>query len=525
MIINNGINEETILHVWNWSFKTIKENIKEIVNAGYTWIQVSPVQGTKDKSLVVKDWWMLYQPINFKIGNFQLGSREEFIGMCAEAHRYGLKVMVDVILNHMANRGGGNDSNFPHETVESFIRDDINFWHERKKVEDWDDRWQVTHWCIGLPDLNTSNHMLQDIIIDFLNDVIECGADGLRFDAAKHIELPEDPGGSDFWPRVIGALKNKERLLLYGEVLQCGASNYEKYIKYMRLSAEGYSYAIRKTVGYKSEKNINNAKEYQVPYGVNGSNLVTWIESHDDYASDIEKSFELSQWQIKMGWAIIASRSESIPLFFNRPKGKIWLEGTMGEAGNDFWKSSEIVAINKFRLKMKGEKENIITLGNNLMIVERGNKGVIMINIGRHYDINIYTNLKDGIYKDKISDKLFYVRDGRLNGTVEEGRISIIYHELEEDFIEKDIYYLRDNKVFFTNPLRWDKARVYIYKEGNYKSTELSPWPGREMYREGENLYSYPIEDYWISGRVIFTNGNTQIPEFAKEGLPILKNK
>ena len=39
------------------------------------------------------------------------------------------------------------------------------------------------------------------------------------------------------------------------------------------------------------------------------------------------------------------------------------------------------------------------------------------------------------------------------------------------------------------------------------------------------NLYSYPIEDYWISGRVIFTNGNTQIPEFAKEGLPILKNK
>ena len=525
MIIDNGINEETILHVWNWSFKTIKENIKEIVNAGYTWIQISPVQGTKDKSLIVKDWWMLYQPINFKIGNFQIGSRAEFIEMCAEAHRYGLKVMVDVILNHMANRGGGSDSNFPHETVESFIRDDINFWHERKKVENWNDRWQVTHWCIGLPDLNTSNHMLQDMIIDFLNDVIECGADGLRFDAAKHIELPEDPGGSDFWPRVIQSLKNKEKLFLYGEVLQCGASNYEKYTKYMRLSAEGYSYAIRRSVGYKAEKNINNAKEYKVPYGVNGSNLVTWVESHDDYASDIEKSFALSEWQIKMGWAIIAARSESIPLFFNRPKGKMWLEGTMGEAGNDFWKSSEIVAINKFRLKMKGEKENIITLGNNLMIIERGNKGVIMINIGQRYHINIYTSLKDGMYKDKISEKVFYVRDGQLNGTVEEGKISIIYHEVEEDFIAEDIYYLRDNKVFFTNPLRWNKPRVYIYKEVNHKAIELSQWPGREMYREGENIYSYPIEDYWSSGRVIFTNGISQIPEFAKEGLLILKNK
>ena len=45
------------------------------------------------------------------------------------------------------------------------------------------------------------------------------------------------------------------------------------------------------------------------------------------------------------------------------------------------------------------------------------------------------------------------------------------------------------------------------------------------MYREGENIYSYPIEDYWSSGSVIFTNGISQIPEFAKEGLLILKNK
>ena len=96
---------------------------------------------------------------------------------------------------------------------------------------------------------------------------------------------------------------------------------------------------------------------------------------------------------------------------------------------------------------------------------------------------------------------------------------------MEEDFIAEDIYYLRDNKVFFTNPLRWNKPRVYIYKEVNHKAIELSQWPGREMYREGENIYSYPIEDYWSSGRVIFTNGISQIPEFAKEVLLILKNK
>ena len=45
------------------------------------------------------------------------------------------------------------------------------------------------------------------------------------------------------------------------------------------------------------------------------------------------------------------------------------------------------------------------------------------------------------------------------------------------------------------------------------------------MFRVGVNIFSFPIEDYWSSGRVIFTNGISQIPEFAKEGLLILKNK
>ena len=43
---------------------------------------------------------MLYQPINFKIGNFQIGSRSEFIEMCAEAHRYGLKRNAICIKSH-----------------------------------------------------------------------------------------------------------------------------------------------------------------------------------------------------------------------------------------------------------------------------------------------------------------------------------------------------------------------------------------------------------------------------------------
>lgn len=521
MSINNGINEETILHVWNWSFKTIKENIKEIVKSGYTWIQVSPIQGTKDDRAVVEDWWILYQPVNFKIGNKQIGSRDEFIQMCNEAHKYGLKVMVDIILNHTASKGGGNESYIPHEKVDILIRDDINFWHERRGVENWSDRWQVTHWGIGLPDLNTSNHMLQNIMIDFLNDVIKCGADGLRFDAAKHIELPDDPGGSDFWPRVLGSLINHDKLLLYGEVLQSGASNYEKYCKYMRVSAEGYSYAIRKTIGYNSEKNINNAKEYQVPYGVKPSDLITWVESHDDYASSREKSSYLTNWQIKMAWAIIASRSESIPLFFNRPKGNGWLEGKIGEKGDDLWKSPEIVAINKFRQAMKGEKENIITLGNNLMITERGNKGVIIINLGDEYYIDNYTQLEDGIYIDKITGKGFNVFNGRLIGAMPARKIAILYDCSKNPCEDCEMYFFKNKKVYFRKPLDWGWPKIYIYKENVFNAVELSPWPGTDMNKESNELYSYHIDDYWINGNIIFNDVINQLPGKGNEGFLI----
>ncbi|WP_231116882.1 MULTISPECIES: hypothetical protein [Paenibacillus] len=76
------------------------------------------------------------------------------------------------------------------------------------------------------------------------------GADGFRFDAAKHIELPNDPGGYNFWPRVLGSLNNKDKLFNYGEVLQGGADNFAGYANYLSLSASSYGGSVRFAIGY-----------------------------------------------------------------------------------------------------------------------------------------------------------------------------------------------------------------------------------------------------------------------------------
>ncbi|UKI53259.1 MAG: hypothetical protein L6V86_09250 [Treponema sp.] len=43
----------------------------------------------------------------------------------------------------------------------------------------------------------------------YVNDLIDCGADGFRYDTAKHIGLPDDPKDpyakeNNFWPIFLG---------------------------------------------------------------------------------------------------------------------------------------------------------------------------------------------------------------------------------------------------------------------------------------------------------------------------------
>ena len=39
--------DDVILHAWCWSFNTIKENMKDIADAGYRYVQTSPAQVTR----------------------------------------------------------------------------------------------------------------------------------------------------------------------------------------------------------------------------------------------------------------------------------------------------------------------------------------------------------------------------------------------------------------------------------------------------------------------------------------------
>jgi alpha-amylase len=432
---DNGLPSATkdgvILHAWNWSFNTIRSRLPEIAAAGFKTIQTSPIQGNKENTMTGSIWWMLYQPINFNIGNAQLGTREQFRQLCAEAANYGINIIVDVVANHTGNAGIDSSVQYvPAYNVDPSIRNNPYFWHELSGITNWNDRWQVTQLGIGLPDLNTSNQELQDKIIAFLNDAISLGADGFRFDAAKHIELPTDPyGASNFWTRVLGSLSNNSNQYIYGEVLQGGADAFAQYANYMNVTASNYGESVRHAVGFNNAKNVNLAYNYNAA-NVAPSKLVTWVESHDTYANLGDESTNMNEWQIKMGWAIIAARAQTVPLFFNRPAGTGKFATTLGTAGNNLWKDPDVVAVNKFHNAMAGQGEYLRYQGNEIILIERGNKGMVIVNLGGNAAINQPTNLANGVYTNKATGGgTFTVANGRITGNITGGTVAVLNND------------------------------------------------------------------------------------------------
>ena len=112
--------------------------------------------------------------------------------------------------------GKDNGELIPSVKVDNDIMSNPDFFKDNRNIINYEDRREVIDLCIGLPCLRLDNYQLQDIIIKFLNDLIDCGVNGFRFDAAKHIKLPLE--GSDFWIRVLNKLKRKD-LFNYAEVI------------------------------------------------------------------------------------------------------------------------------------------------------------------------------------------------------------------------------------------------------------------------------------------------------------------
>lgn len=417
-----SMKDGTILHAWCWSFNTIRDNMKAIKDAGYTSVQTSPINAVVageggNKSL--SNWYYHYQPTLYTIGNYQLGTEAEFIEMNKVAEEYGIKIIVDAVLNHTTS---------DYNQVDSYIKSIPNWTHGNVKLKNGNDRYEVTQKALlGLYDWNTQSSDVQQYLLQFLKKAVADGADGFRYDAAKHIELPGEYG-SNFWNVIL----NNGSEFQYGEVLQDGISNDAGYANLMSITASNYGQQIRNALRDR-RMNSGNLVNYQA--SVDPSKLILWVESHDNYANDDKESTWMNDEDIKLGWAMITARAKGTPLFFSRPVGggngnRFPGQSKIGDAGSNLYKDTSVAAVNKFHNAMVGESEYIRNPNGDeqVVMIERGTKGAVLVNLDNNdKNLNSETKLANGTYTDKISGKTFTVSNNRITGNIPSRSVVVLY--------------------------------------------------------------------------------------------------
>lgn len=101
--------------------------------------------------------------------NPTLGTTEEFETMISEAHKRGMRIMVDIVVNHA---GYGTESTFA-----DMLRD--------KSVSEGD----IKSWQSGLPDFATENADVRAKLVEWQTAWMkDYGVDYFRVDTVKHVD-------------------------------------------------------------------------------------------------------------------------------------------------------------------------------------------------------------------------------------------------------------------------------------------------------------------------------------------------
>lgn len=520
----NTVQEGLILHAWNWSYKNIEKSLADIAAAGYTTVQVSPVQQPKDYKPAygkgwAQQWWKFYQPVSFSVSSGAwLGTKDDLTSLCKSADDYGIKIIVDIVANHAANIS--NDNRNDKSNVSAEVKDyepelynnSSNYFREYIENNDSSTK-NVVQGNIGMPDLNTQDPFVQGMIIDLLKECIDCGVDGFRFDAAKHIETPDDGQyASDFWPNVIGAADeyaNSKNITLYhyGEILNTPGNgrSWSSYTKYMSITDNKTGNSIRQAI---VSKNASLAASSTYQTGEAANKLVLWAESHDTYANTEQESTNVSQENINKTWALVAARKDATALYFARP-------GEVGSIGTYYWKNVEVASVNNFHNEFIGADETLYSSGN-YAIVERYTSskcGAVIVNCdGTTSNISINVkNLVDGTYYDDITGNEFKVSNGTLTGKMGSTGIVVLTNSTDN---KAPIISLNKNGGFYSDSLTLEielsfatKARVKVADKVYYIDGSSTVTIGDEI----KNLQSFTVEvsavndKYRVTERYEFT--------------------
>lgn len=204
-------------HGGDW--QGIIDKLDYIKGLGATAIWISPVHQQK-RDFFGSDGYHGYWALDFYKTEPSFGTLKKLKELVEKAHEKGLKVIVDMVLNHT-----GYDAPISQDP------DRYDWFHHYGNIKFYNQWWMENGQFCGLPDFAQENSQCSRWLIDMCKYWIDqTGIDGFRLDAVRHVpkefwqqfsrEIHAHAGDDFFlageiyhpWPRVTSPYQNEAKL-------------------------------------------------------------------------------------------------------------------------------------------------------------------------------------------------------------------------------------------------------------------------------------------------------------------------
>jgi len=169
------------------TWRTIMDNLDYVQDAGFTAIWISPVnQNYEGPRTAYGDPYHGYWIADASQLNSRFGTSDDLKALSAELHRRGMYLMVDIVANNVMATSITPD-------YSTYMFKEPSQYHPYCPI-DWNNLTSIQNCWLGdtkvaLPDLNTQDPTVASTYGSWISNLVnDYGIDGLRIDAAKHVQ-------------------------------------------------------------------------------------------------------------------------------------------------------------------------------------------------------------------------------------------------------------------------------------------------------------------------------------------------
>lgn len=200
-------------------FAGMTEKLDYLKDLGVNTIWITPIVENYCEGLVTSDATITsygyhgYWATDFTKLNKHLGTEEQFSELISAAHERGMKIMVDVVINH----SGYDTEDYFNNIIQDSDGNSINMIRDEEQTVEGDD---VYDSLAGLPDFVTEDVEVRDQLVEWQVDWVEkYDIDYYRVDTVKHVD-------STTWSAFKNELtKVNQNFKLIGEYSGAGYAN------------------------------------------------------------------------------------------------------------------------------------------------------------------------------------------------------------------------------------------------------------------------------------------------------------